>query len=318
MQGTIKNLADVVVENAATVNAVLEDIQKGSIRDEYMDSSQPPTVAVGGQVGSDVFMEDFVDGDDHAESDNPREGLNPTGEEEPKGTDDKIDADAVVASGECEAEAATGEGAEALMSMSAEVGTGEGAAAVQLQPAGRVGVNEARRQIRSEMQLDPYSALLRMRRKPDKLSLIKIPLCRLLPCDFVRPAMLSDVQKLQTEFSNGIRPGSGAFYVAATSHMGEETLVTEEMKSSWCSVWHILNSMFEAELSKHEETRDLSGKMFYVFDGNHRTRAWRGFIDMEYPDDYDWAYANGRPDCILLEVKDSREALVTAMHAINK
>lgn len=182
----------------------------------------------------------------------------------------------------------------------------------------QVGVREARRQIRGEMKADPYAAIMKMRRKPHKHSMLRIPLCRLLPCDFVRPAMMSDVQRLQGEFYNGIRPGSGAFYVAETSHEGETSYVTKEVKADWCPVWLELDKQFETELKMHADTKDLSRKMFYVFDGNHRTRAWREFIEQEYPEDVNWASANGRPDCIVLDVKGSREALVTAMHAINK
>lgn len=325
---------DMVDAATEAVKSVIDDIPRGSFMDEDMGSSQPP-IRNGRAPPKVNFMGSLLEGDDEVgkagfsseqqeegsreqQEDGSREQQEDGSREQPeedwfqqepsKDKDSKEDDDQT----EDQTQVGDGEaGADTLLSLGGQV--------EEIEPPRKpVNVRQAFRQFREELKPDPYAALLKMRRRPHQYSMIKIPLCRLIPCDFVRPAMQSDVQKLQAEFFNGIRPGSGAFYVADTSHMGDVASVTEEMKSGWCNAWKVLNAAFEDEIRQHRETKDLTGKMFYVFDGNHRTRAWREFIEVEYPDDLEWAKANGRPDCILLDVKGSREALVTAMHAINK
>ena len=45
--------------------------------------------------------------------------------------------------------------------------------------------------------------------------------------------------------------------------------VTDDDRSSWDSIWHAINEEFEREI-EGTEWMDLSNKMLYVWDGNHR------------------------------------------------
>lgn len=56
------------------------------------------------------------------------------------------------------------------------------------------------------------------------------------------------------------------------------------------------------------------GKMFHVWDGNHRVQAWMPIINNDHGDDISWHYT---VESIILEVKGDVFSMVIALHEVN-
>jgi hypothetical protein len=55
--------------------------------------------------------------------------------------------------------------------------------------------------------------------------------------------------------------------------------------------------------------------MFFICDGNHRFKAWIGYIDRVHKMDRSW---HNSVDSICLETRGKIGALLNAMHNVNK
>ena len=100
-----------------------------------------------------------------------------------------------------------------------------------------------------------------------------VPLYRLLAHPKVRPIQ-DRVKQLENEFEgNGYSQLKGNFVISLDAPNGYPIVeVTAKMKSKWSLKWQELNATFEKELLC-SEWRDMSQKMFYVWDENHRLKA---------------------------------------------
>ena len=58
----------------------------------------------------------------------------------------------------------------------------------------------------------------------------------------------------------------------------------------------------------------LAGKMFYVWEGNHRMTAWWRHINKHHSLDKDWHIS---ADCILVEPRHCTAVFLNAMNDIN-
>lgn len=105
-----------------------------------------------------------------------------------------------------------------------------------------------------------------------------IPLCRLIPYAKVR-GLRDDVSGLKAAFGKeGYVEEKGAFIISLWTCHREETWVTENIMAEWDPIWRERHEEFEAEISNREEYGMLSNRMFYVWEGNHRTVAWQAAI----------------------------------------
>lgn len=105
-----------------------------------------------------------------------------------------------------------------------------------------------------------------------------IPLCRLIPHAKVRD-LRDDLSGLKSAFGKeGYVAEKGAFIVSLWTTNREETFVTDDVMSAWDDCWREVNEEFDQELQTNEEFKNLMGKMFYVWEGNHRTVAWMAAI----------------------------------------
>ena len=154
-----------------------------------------------------------------------------------------------------------------------------------------------------------------MRILPKEESRFYIPLCRMIYMPLVRPTLAHDIKRLEAEFTHGYRPGAPVFYVSITNEHGEERLVTDVDTSDWGPHWTSVNAEFEAKLASNPHLRFLCGKMFFVCDGNHRLKAWTGYIHRLHRDEREWHYI---VDSICLDTKGKGGLLMNAMHDINK
>lgn len=64
-----------------------------------------------------------------------------------------------------------------------------------------------------------------------------------------------------------------SFMVSLKSPRLPEVTVNDNIIAEWDPCWVKVNEKFEREL-KSSGWSELRGKMFYVWDGNHRLRAW--------------------------------------------
>ena len=111
----------------------------------------------------------------------------------------------------------------------------------------------------------------------------RIPLCRLLPMEAVRPLQDDDVQRMKKEFmESGYIESHPAFYLCISNKDGERAHV-KDFSTNWDPIWRKLNEDFERECEAVEEFHVLKDKMFWVFDGNHRLTAWSA-VAAEFPD----------------------------------
>lgn len=107
--------------------------------------------------------------------------------------------------------------------------------------------------------------------RPEPLPLI--PLCRLISHPAVRP-LQNRVSRLAREFAkDGYCVYKGFFLCSLTVPRGSEMHITKEITTSWDPLWRQVNEEFENSI-KGTCWADLSEKMFFTWDGNHRLKGW--------------------------------------------
>ena len=77
----------------------------------------------------------------------------------------------------------------------------------------------------------------------------------------------------------------------------------------------VANERFKEHLAQDEDLAPLSGKMFFVYEGNHRFTAWWQHINKYHGSDADWHLS---VDCILLDACGQNGVLLNAMNDINE
>lgn len=101
-----------------------------------------------------------------------------------------------------------------------------------------------------------------------------IPLCRCLLNTRVRK-LRTDLTTLKRAFDKENYVWTkGLFILSTTLPDGSSQDVTVEIKSKWDKHWITVNDEFEKEIEGDETWSFLSNKMFYVWEGNHRTASW--------------------------------------------
>ena len=159
------------------------------------------------------------------------------------------------------------------------------------------------------------SRLEKLRFQPRNKSKLNIPLCRMISLPIVRPYLKNDVMSLAAHFvSCGYLEGNGVFYVALENNEGKTMDVTPDIISTWSDHWVQVNAQFEEQLNLDEDLRVFSGKMFMVWDGNHRLQAWLPIINNEHENDITWHYA---VESIVLVVNGDVAGMLTALHEVN-
>jgi hypothetical protein len=170
-------------------------------------------------------------------------------------------------------------------------------------------------ELREMQKVNSIQCIQQMRISPMEESRFHIPLCRMVYMPLVRPTLAIDIKRLEAEFTHGYRPGAPVFYVSICNDKGEERSVKDVDTSNWGPHWTSVNEEFEAKLASNTHLRFLCGRMFFICDGNHRFKAWTGYIDRLHSDDREWHYS---VDTICLDTKGKGGLLLDAMHDINK
>jgi hypothetical protein len=170
-------------------------------------------------------------------------------------------------------------------------------------------------ELRNLQKANSIQCIEGMRLSPKEASRFDIPLCRMIYMPLVRPTLAHDIKRLEAEFTHGYRPRASVFYVSTTNENGAERLVKDVDTSNWGSHWTSVNDEFEAKLALNPHLKSLCGRMFFICDGNHRFKAWTGYIDRLHSNDPEWHYS---VDSICLDTKGKVALLLNAMHDINK
>lgn len=112
-----------------------------------------------------------------------------------------------------------------------------------------------------------------------------IPLCRCLVNERVRE-LRKDLSLLKKVFEEeGYLMMKGMFVLSINLPDGSTKDVDEDIMKTWDKNWQLINEEFEEEIASKDEWSMLSGKMFYVWEGNHRTASWLESIKEMYRND---------------------------------
>ena len=98
------------------------------------------------------------------------------------------------------------------------------------------------------------------------------------------------------------------FYVSLEDKDGKMVYVTPTIQESW-------SARFEEELNADDDLKIFSKKMFMVWDGNHRLKAWLPIINREHAHDPDWHYA---VESIVLTIKGDVASAIAMLHHVNR
>ena len=126
--------------------------------------------------------------------------------------------------------------------------------------------------------------------EPKEKSRFKIPLCRFISLPLVRPINEVDVQRLENEFVNGYREGDRCMYVSIYNNLSDTQEVTEEIMASWSPLWREENEAFERFFEEKGDLDALKGRMFFVWEGNHRFLAWFHHINRCHEEEKEWHF----------------------------
>lgn len=176
-------------------------------------------------------------------------------------------------------------------------------------PAGIHNVAEGELLLRKTQKKDSRALLSSL-----TLARIPIPLCRMISMPKVRPVSEVEIQKLENEFVHGYREGDRVLYVSVYDYKGKSRVITEKDMETWDPHWIETNERFEELLSRQVHLQDLHGKMFFVWDGNHRYSAWWRHINMYHADEEDWHYS---VDTFVIDPRGNAGDVLNAMNDIN-
>jgi hypothetical protein len=136
----------------------------------------------------------------------------------------------------------------------------------------------------------------------------------MIPMAKVRPVGEMGVQHLEREFVKGYRDGDRVMYISVYNNEESTCDVTEDAIAAWSTQWQNANQVFEEELKADPDLEHLCGKMFFVWEGNHRLSAWMRHINNHHAEEPEWHIA---VHCIVLDPRGQVGNLLHAMHDIN-
>ena len=174
--------------------------------------------------------------------------------------------------------------------------------------------NQSEIMLRKRQKRDSNSVINRLRIEPEAKFRFSIPLCWLRTLPLVRSINEVDVQRLENEFVTGYRDGDRVLYVSIYNDRAETLDVTSDMYDSWSGLWQSANDRFAAELDADPDLARFSGKMFYVWEGNHRVTAWWRHVNNFHGNDEAWHIS---VHCIVLDPRNETGVLLDAMNDIN-
>ena len=169
-------------------------------------------------------------------------------------------------------------------------------------------------ELRKSQKEDSNGVIQRLRIKPTSKSRFSIPLCRLRVLPLVRPISEVEVQRLECEFVMGYREGDRVMYVSIFNDIPVDLPVSSAIIASWSPLWQEASAEFDVKLKEDPDLAHLCGKMFFVWEGNHRLTAWWRHINNNHADDKSWHVS---VDCIVVDPRGCTGVFLNAMNDIN-
>jgi hypothetical protein len=90
--------------------------------------------------------------------------------------------------------------------------------------------------------------------------------------------------------------------------------VTEAIYSTWDPFWKAASDDFDARVLDDPDLAHFVGKMFFVWEGNHRLTAWWRYVNRFHASEESW---NILPWCMVLDSRKQSGVLMNAMNDIN-
>jgi hypothetical protein len=136
----------------------------------------------------------------------------------------------------------------------------------------------------------------------------------LIAMPIMRLALKIDVFKMEQAFQMGYKQGEKMFFVSPTNWQGEEISISF-VEALWGLLWKEKNDKFEEFLQGDVNLRLLFGKMFHIWDGNHKLQMWFPYIEIVHPLEANWhIYV----DSFALDSKIGLVKLLTTMIKLDK
>jgi hypothetical protein len=181
-------------------------------------------------------------------------------------------------------------------------------------PSTLTNVVDSELQHQTQHKVDSINVINNVRFQPLKKFRLLISLCRMISMAKVRLVGEMGIQHLELEFMKGYRDGDRVMYISMYNNEELSSDVTEEVKADWSPCWERANQSFEDELQVDSDLKQFSGKMFYVWEGNHRLAAWLRHINNHHAEDPELHIS---VHCIILDPCGQVGLLLNAMHDIN-
>ena len=161
---------------------------------------------------------------------------------------------------------------------------------------------------------DSNGVIQRLQINPTSKSHFSIPLCCLRALPLVRSISEVEVQRLECEFVMGCREGDRVMYVSVFNDIPVDLPVSPAIMASWSPHWQEASVEFDVELKEDPDPAHLCGKMFFVWERNHRLTAWWTHINNNHVDEKNWHVL---VDCIMVDPKGCTGVFLNAMSDIN-
>jgi hypothetical protein len=169
-------------------------------------------------------------------------------------------------------------------------------------------------ELRKSQKEDSIGVIQRLRIKPTSKSRLSIPLCRLRALPLVRPISEVEVQCLECEFVMGYQEGDRVLYVSGFNDVPVDLPIPPGIMASWSPLWQEASAEFDSKLKEDPDLAHFAGKMFFVWEGNHRLTAWWRHINNHHADDKSWHIS---VDCIIVDPRGYTGVFLNAMSDIN-
>ena len=161
---------------------------------------------------------------------------------------------------------------------------------------------------------DSNAIINRLEIKLVEKSRLSIPLRRMIPLLQVRPINELDVERLENEFVTGYRDGDRSIYVSIFNNQSQTVDVTNHLSSSWSALWKDASKSFVAFLAKDGDLAHMVGKMFFVWEGNHKLTAWWRHVNNFHGSVKAWHIA---PHCIICDPRGEVGIFLNVMNDVN-
>lgn len=115
--------------------------------------------------------------------------------------------------------------------------------------------------------------------KPTSKCCFSVPLCHLLPLHVVRHVWDVDVQWQENELVDGYHEGDMVRYVSLWIMQRKWRRSPKLPRNFGMNIGKSSIMFFELFLSTHNDLCGFKGKMFWMWEGNHRVSAWHRDID---------------------------------------